>query len=106
MRILLDHCIDWRLARSLAGHSVSSVRDMGWEALRNGDLLVAAAAGAFHVVVTVDRKLKYQQDLNKLPLAVVVLLARSNRLADLVPLVPALESALSTLAPRTLVEVP
>lgn len=84
MRILLDHCIDWRLARSLTGHDVKSVRDMGWETLRNGDLLAAAASG-FDCVLTVDRNIKYQQDPTTLPVAVIVLITKSNRLPDLVP---------------------
>ena len=104
MRILLDHCIDWRLARSLPSHAVKAARDMGWEALKNGALL-AAASRDFDCVVTVDQKMKHQQDLTNLPVAVVVLVARTNRLADLVPLVPALERALASLSPKTLVEV-
>lgn len=105
MHILLDHCIDWRLARSLSGHAVKSAREMGWETLRNGDLLAAAAAAHFDVMLTVDRNLKHEQNLAALPLAVVVLVARSNRLADLVPLVPDVERALAVLVPKTLVEV-
>jgi hypothetical protein len=105
VRILLDHCIDWRLARSLPNHAVSSARDMNWETLRNGELLAAAAGAGFDVMVTVDRNLKHQQDAASLPLAVIVLVARTNRLADLLPLVVALEGALASLAHRTLVEI-
>jgi len=105
VRLLLDHCIDWRLGRSLSGHDVSAARDMGWHTLRNGDLLAAAAASGFDCVLTVDQHLKHQQDLSRLPVAVVVLVATSNRLADLVRPVPAVREALVTLAPRTLVEV-
>jgi hypothetical protein len=77
---------------------------MGWEALRNGALLAAAAAD-FDCVLTVDQNLRHQQDLSKLPVAVVVLVARSNRLADLIPLAPSIEKALAALTPKTLVEV-
>ena len=59
----------------------------------------------FDCVVTVDQKTKHQQDLTKLPVAVLVLVAPTNRLADLVPLVPALEAALASLSAKTLVEV-
>lgn len=105
MLILLDHCIDWRLARSLSGHAVKSTREMGWETFRNGQLLAAAAAAQSDVMLTVDRNLKHEQNLATLPLAVVVLVARSNRLSDRVPLVPAVEQALAVLVPKTLVEV-
>ena len=100
MRILLDHCIDWRLARSLRAHDVKSARDMGWQALKNG-ALPAAACRDFDCLVTVDQNIKHQQDLAKLPLAVVVRVAPSNRLTHLVALVPALEKVLASLAPKT-----
>jgi hypothetical protein len=104
VRILIDHCIDWRLGRSFVGHHVKTARDMGWDALRNGALL-AAAASDFDCVLTVDQNIKYQQDLSKLPVAVIVLVARSNRLTDLIPLVPAVEKALAALTPKSVVEV-
>ena len=104
MRILLDHCIDWRLSRSLPGHDVKSAQEMGWEQLQNGKLL-AHAASQFDVLLTVDRNIKSQQNLSTLPIAVVILLVKSNRWADLILCVPEIESALKTLTPRTLVEV-
>ena len=104
MRILLDHCVDWRLARSLPAHSVRSTADMGWQKLRNGNLL-AAAAGQFDVMLTVDQNIRHQQNLAKLPVAVVVVVAKTNRLADLLPLVAAVEEAFKTLQPQTLMEV-
>jgi hypothetical protein len=54
MRIFLDECVDWRLARDLTGHEVASARQMGWTAIANGELL-ALAAQRFEVFVTVDR---------------------------------------------------
>ena len=86
MKLLLDECVDWRRSRELQGHDVKSARQMGWSTIRNGDLL-ALAAKSFDVFVTVDRKLPSQQNLVGLPIAVVVLRARTNRLADLPPLV-------------------
>jgi len=57
---------------------------MGWASKRNGELL-ALAVGQFDVFLTADRNLSYQQDLSSLDIAVVVLVARSNRLDDLRP---------------------
>jgi hypothetical protein len=59
----------------------------GWTALKNGELLALASAH-FDEFVTVDRNLSFQQDMVSFPIAVVVLHARTNRLADLRPLVP------------------
>jgi hypothetical protein len=94
MRVLLDECVDWRLSRELVGHDVSTARRMGWASIKNGELL-ALAAQSFDVFVTVDRNLSFQQNLVAVNIAVVVLRARSNRLADLRPLVPQLLAAIA-----------
>jgi hypothetical protein len=68
---------------------------MGWANVKNGQLLTLAQA-EFEVFVTVDRNLPFQQNLPKYNIAVVVLHAKSNRLAELKPLVPLLLSTIST----------
>ena len=98
MRLLLDECVDRRLARDIVGHEVSTVGDLGWAGVKNGALL-ARAAGQFDVFVTVDRNLAFQQRIEGLPFAVVVFHARSNRLFDLQPLVHTLLRVLPTLQP-------
>jgi hypothetical protein len=95
MKVLLDECIDQRFASEITGHEVKTVPEMGWVNLKNGQLLTLAQAD-FDVFVTVDRNLPYQQNLPKYNIAVVVLRAKSNRLADLQPLVPELVSTLLT----------
>lgn len=104
MKILLDECVDWRLARDLPGHDVNRAGQMGWSALKNGELLTLAAQH-FDVFVTVDRKLPFQQNVKTLNLAVVVLRAQTNRLADLRPLIPALLEVLPGLVPGTVATV-
>ena len=94
MKALLDECIDWRLSREIVGHDVKTARQMGWSSLKNGELL-AQAAREFDVFITVDRNLSFQQHLPAFDLAVIVLRARSNRLAALRPLVPELLAAIS-----------
>jgi hypothetical protein len=89
LRVFLDECVDRRLARDLIGHDVRTARDMGWTTIVNGRLL-ALAAEQFDVFVTVDRNLSFQQNLVAFSIAVVVLRARTNRLADLKPLIPKL----------------
>jgi hypothetical protein len=77
---------------------------MGWSGVKNGALLVLAAA-EFDAFITVDRNLPHQQNLAALPIAVVVLVARSNELQALLPLVSRLEEVLATLQPRSLVQI-
>lgn len=85
-------------------HEVRTAPEMGWGDLDNGDLL-DAMEGRFDALVTVDKRLPRQQDLKGRSFGVVVLRARSNRLADLLPLVPALLQALGALKPGGIREV-
>ena len=87
MKVLLDECVDRRLATELTGHDVSTVPQMGWAAIRNGELL-SLAEKQFDVFLTVDRKLSFQQHLPRFEIVVVVIRAPTNRLHDLLPLVP------------------
>lgn len=93
MKILLDHCLDWRLGRSLPGHSVKSVGKLGWGLLKDGVLLRKAELG-FEVFVTSDKNLPFQQNLAKCKLAVVVLDVPSNRIEDCIIKMPELLQAL------------
>lgn len=87
MRLLLDECVDRRFAKELEGHLVKTVPQMGWATIKNGELL-ALAEKEFDVFITVDRNLSFQQNLSRFNIAVLVLQAPSNRLADLQPLAP------------------
>jgi hypothetical protein len=100
VRLLLDECIDRRLALDLVGHDVKTVPQMGWAGIKNGALLTLAE-NEFNVFVTVDRNLSFQQNLPKFNIAVLVLHATSNRLADLKPLAPEILSTLPTLTKGT-----
>jgi len=77
---------------------------MGWASKRNGELLGLAAA-RFDIFVTVDRNPTKQHDIAQCNPAVVVLVAPSNRLADLKPLVPRLAAVLVSVRPGQAVEV-
>jgi predicted nuclease of predicted toxin-antitoxin system len=95
MKILLDECIDRKLAKEFVEHEVNTVPQMGWAGTKNGQLL-ALAEVEFDIFITVDRNLSFQQNLPQFNIAVVVLQASSNRLTDLKPLVPKVLTILST----------
>ena len=95
MRVLLDECLPKRLKRELVGHEARTAPEMGWASKRNGELL-ALAAGAFDVFLTADRNLSYQQDVSAFNIAVIVLVAQSNRIDDLRPLAPRVLELLAT----------
>ena len=104
MRVPLDECLPRKLQRDLAGHDARTVPEMGWASKENGDLL-GLAAGHFDVFLTVDRNLSYQQDMGRFNIAVVVLVARGNRLADLRPLMPQVLEVLAEIRPGQLLRV-
>lgn len=104
MRVLLDESLPRPLARLVRGHEARTVTEIKWTSLGNGELL-RRAAEHFDVVLTADQNIEFQQNLGTLPVAVVVLIAASNRLESLEPLVPELLRALDVLQPKTLVRV-
>lgn len=104
MNILLDECLDRRLVKELKGHSVKTVPQMGWATIKNGRLL-ALAENDFDVFLTVDRNLSFQQHIPKFKIAVLVIRARSNRLEDLLPLVPRILSTLPKCKPGQITTV-
>jgi predicted nuclease of predicted toxin-antitoxin system len=104
MRLLLDESVPRRLKQALPNHQVRTVVEMGWGGVKNGELLHLAAA-EFDAFITVDKNLPHQQNLSTLPISVVVVLAPSNELDILLPLIPALESSLDSLEPLSLVRI-
>lgn len=100
MKLLLDECVVQEFRLLIPGHDVFTVGYKGWSGVKNGNLLALAAADGFDVLVTTDRGFQYQQNPASLPIAIVVLLAASNDIGDLRPLIPNLLAALTTLPPR------
>jgi hypothetical protein len=73
MLILFDHGTPRGIARALEGHTVKEARAQGWDTLSNGDLLDAAEDAGFDVLLTTDKNLRHQQNLQSCKLAIVVL---------------------------------
>jgi predicted nuclease of predicted toxin-antitoxin system len=104
VRLLLDESLPRPLADQLVGHDVRTVTQMEWTSLSNGALLQQAAV-EFHAVLTADQNIEFQQNLKTLPIAIVVLVAASNRLESLEPLVADVLKVLKTLQPNILIRV-
>ena len=98
MKILLDECIDRRFAVEFPEHEVKTVPQMGWAGVKNGSLM-KLAEDAFHVFVTVDRNLSFQQNLPSYNIAVIVLRSVSNRYKDLAPFGPKVLVAIANIKP-------
>jgi len=73
MRVLFDQGTPVPARYYLSHHAVSISADLGWDRLRNGDLLVAAEKEGFDLLLTTDKNLRYQQNLNERTIAIVVI---------------------------------
>lgn len=105
MRLLLDECVPRTLAADLAEFGAEHVGDRGWRGRANGELLRLMYGAGFDSLLTVDQNLGYQQNLLEAGLIVAVLVARSNRRPDLLPLLPELRRRLPFAKPGDLLRV-
>lgn len=78
---------------------------MGWSGKKNGELLKFMRQKGFTILLTTDQNLRYQQNLQQAGVAIVVLVAPSNKLCDLLPLIPDARNVLNTIAPGEVIEV-
>ena len=106
MKILIDECAPRALKASLAehGHECLTVQEAGWAGKSNGELL-SLAETAFDVLVTLDTNLRYQQNLARRRIAIVVIVATSNRLVQLSRLFPACAEVLKAIKPGDIIHV-
>jgi predicted nuclease of predicted toxin-antitoxin system len=96
MKVLLDECLPKKLKREVEANEVSTVPEVGWASKQNGELLRLAEAN-YDVLLTNDQNLESQQNLRKFNLAIIVLVAPTNDIEDLKPLMPAVNKALKTI---------
>jgi predicted nuclease of predicted toxin-antitoxin system len=106
VKLLIDECIDERLRHLFLGHDCHTAHHAGLAGMQNGLLLDAAEAAGFDVLITVDQNIPQQQNLSGRKLAILILRGPTNRLRDLVPLVPVAIAALTTIRPGEVVRIP
>jgi len=106
MKILLDECLPAPIKESLSsfGHECKTVREIGFGSKKNGELL-ALAEGKWDVLLTSDKNIKFQQNMAGRKISIIILRAKSNRLEDLLPLMPACAEALLSIQGGLVVEI-
>jgi hypothetical protein len=104
VRILLDENFPVDFAKLLIGHQILTVHGLGWSGIKNGELLRRAQA-VCDVFVTLDRNLEFQQNIKALAFGVILVRARSNRIADLAPHVTGILDAARRVAPGQIEKV-
>jgi len=103
VKILFDESVPRLLKLRLPELNISTVQEMGWTGVQNGELL-RRAEEHFDVLITADRNLRYQQNLSGRKLAILVL--PSNQVPLVTRLVPVVETLLITIQPGAIVDVP
>lgn len=86
MRLLLDENLPKRLKSDFPDHEVFTVREKGWNGIKNGDLLQFMLADYFDAFLTFDKNLQHQQNFSKYPITVFILTAFNNTYELLSPL--------------------
>jgi len=104
MKILLDECVPFKLKSLLIGHHVYSVQMMGWDGVKNGDL-IKLADSEFDLFVTIDKNLRYQQNLSRTRMSIILISVRDNKVATIIGRVPELLAALNTIVPSQYREI-
>ena len=89
MRVLLDEQLPIDLATRLEGHTVDTVAGRGWNGITNGELLRRMGT-EYDALITMDRGIEFQQNLATASVGILLVRAPSNRMAHLLPLVPAI----------------
>jgi len=86
------------------GHECETVRDAGFSGKENGELL-ALAEEHFDVLVTIDKNIRYQQNMTRRNMAILIIRAASNDIDDILTHIPQALAALQSLKPGQVVEV-
>jgi len=97
MKILLDECLPIAFRHSFPDHDVHSADWAGLKGMKNGALLRAAEDRGYDVLLTTDQGIPYQQSSADRRISVLVVCALTNKLDDLLPLVPSAQAELARL---------
>jgi hypothetical protein len=104
MKVLLDECLPKKLKQEVNAEFVTTVPEVGWASIKNGALL-RLAEQEFDVFLTNDQNLEHQQNLESFDLAIVVLVAPTNDIEDLKPLMPAANEVLNKMSAGNIVYI-
>jgi len=102
--ILFDNGVPRPLRRRLQPHRIATTQELGWERLKNGELLQTAEAD-FDVLITTDSNIKYQQSLPARNIALIVLRAFRISMKYYEPLLPQILETLETIEPGQVVYI-
>jgi hypothetical protein len=104
VRVLIDACVDPRVAELLSAHEVRTAHQLGWQGLKD-HILLSRLQGHFDVLVTIDRGIEFEHNLGKLRFGIVVFHVKKNKIEFYRPLAAALLEAIDRLAPGEVIHI-
>jgi hypothetical protein len=96
MKILLDECVTKRLKKHLTEFEIFTVTESGWSGIKNGELLTLCIENGFDILLTIDKNLMFQQNLDKLSLTIIVLNSTTSKVEELITFLPSFKSRIDT----------
>jgi len=88
MKILLDECVTKRLKPYLKDFEVYTVMEMGWSGVKNGKLMSLSVKHNFGIILTIDKNIMYQQNIEKYPITIAVFNSLTSKLEELILFIP------------------
>lgn len=95
MKILLDECVTKRLKPYLQGFEVFTVSEVKWNGIKNGKLMSLCSDNNFDLLLTIDKNLLFQQNLDKYKLSIVVLNSLTSKIDELILFMPSFKSQIN-----------
>jgi predicted nuclease of predicted toxin-antitoxin system len=105
LKILLDESLPEQLAKELGEHEVITVSQMGWKGKKNGELIQLIQKEEFKAFITVDKNLRYQQNLKNLPFTIIVLFVYRTKMEYILKFLPEIKTALKDLDKNGILEI-
>ena len=96
MKILLDECITKRFKTYLQEYKVFTVIEMSWSGIKNGKLMALCVENNFDVLLTIDKNIAYQQNLQNLPLTIVILDCSTSKVEELIQFLPSFKNEIDS----------
>ena len=97
MKILLDECVTKRLKIFLEEFEVFTVRELALSGIKNGNLMTYCVENKFDILLTIDKSIVHQQNLDKYPVTIVVLNCFTSKIEELITFLPSFKSQVGSL---------
>jgi hypothetical protein len=92
MKILLDECVTKKLKIYLQEYIVFTVTELQWGGIKNGKLMSLCIENDFDILLTIDKNLIFQQNLEKYNLTIVVLNSTTSKIEELILFLPSFKT--------------